>query len=325
MTMNFNIKNLSQLFLSYSILPFCAVLCGTLPANALPANEITLTNQTSNHIQYFEGGFAEKNTRSRKTRMMITQNGWPAEIAFSTNKAHIDETVSFEALNCADFPGELIWEVETGKEKKIFQGPGKHTIVFLTGGTKNFNLILRDPNGNEPDQVFNKTLEVTCLPVDYKEEVLTVCDGNTITLEAPINGKKYLWSNGETSKSVDVYLVGTYTVEMIDEEKGCVEIATFEVNANGCNEYLNIPNVITPNGDGHNDRLIVSHVNIASFQINIFDRTGTMVFSTSSLAENWDGKQNGAYVNPGSYFYQVKAVTNSGNNLGKSGNITVIR
>lgn len=51
-------------------------------------------------------------------------------------------------------------------------------------------------------------------PPAVTDETLTVCELQTITLDAGISGMTYLWSNGATTQTIDVNAGGTYTVDV---------------------------------------------------------------------------------------------------------------
>ncbi len=72
------------------------------------------------------------------------------------------------------------------------------------------------------------------------------------------------------------------------------------------------PNVVTPNGDGHNDRILfhLANQDVSAPRVRIYELSGAFVFETSSLDAMrnlaWDGRDDaGRYVPPGSYLYVV--------------------
>lgn len=72
------------------------------------------------------------------------------------------------------------------------------------------------------------------------------------------------------------------------------------------------PNVVTPNGDGHNDAILFHFLNqtMPAPMVRIFDLSGRLIHETSSLdAERrlvWDGRDDaGHVVPPGPYLYVV--------------------
>ncbi len=64
---------------------------------------------------------------------------------------------------------------------------------------------------------------------------------------------------------------------------------------------IEMPNVFSPNGDGHNDRFIPMAYKGAPGQMDIYNRWGQVIFSTRNLAQGWSG--TGAP--DGTYFYVV--------------------
>jgi gliding motility-associated-like protein len=70
-----------------------------------------------------------------------------------------------------------------------------------------------------------------------------------------------------------------------------------------------IPNVFTPNGDGVNDEFKIGiNADLTDqFHINIFDRWGKEVFSSTDLKFKWDGKtRSGEKADAGTYYYLIK-------------------
>ena len=68
-----------------------------------------------------------------------------------------------------------------------------------------------------------------------------------------------------------------------------------------------IGNIFTPNGDGHNDHWEI--LNLADFKpcrVNVFDRYGTQVFSSSDYKNDWDGSYNGKQLANDTYYYFVR-------------------
>ena len=62
-----------------------------------------------------------------------------------------------------------------------------------------------------------------------------------------------------------------------------------------------MPNVFSPNGDGHNDHFIPLDYKGAPGLLEIYNRWGQVIFSTRNLAQGW----NGSGAPDGTYFYIV--------------------
>jgi len=69
-----------------------------------------------------------------------------------------------------------------------------------------------------------------------------------------------------------------------------------------------IPNAFTPNGDGTNDvfRIIgLPPENIAKFNMQIFNRWGEVIFSTTDITQGWDGRLNGEICPAENYIWVI--------------------
>ena len=84
---------------------------------------------------------------------------------------------------------------------------------------------------------------------------------------------------------------------------------------------ITIPNVITPNGDGYNDFLVISGIeHCDQSKLIIRNKSGNIVFQTTQYQNNWDG----ANLPEGTYLYQFY-YTIHGIGETRSGTLTLIR
>jgi gliding motility-associated-like protein len=68
---------------------------------------------------------------------------------------------------------------------------------------------------------------------------------------------------------------------------------------------LVVPNVITPNNDGRNDRFVVPNLELYQQPaLQVFNRYGQLIYDTQAYRNDWDG---GSYPS-GTYFYVLRAV-----------------
>ncbi|RXK83556.1 T9SS type B sorting domain-containing protein [Filimonas effusa] len=85
---------------------------------------------------------------------------------------------------------------------------------------------------------------------------------------------------------------------------------------------VHIPNVITPNGDGVNDQLIIKGLEqYAENELIILNRWGNHVFEQKRYMHNWDG--NG--LSEGTYFYLLRIKDRSGQWQELKGYVTLVR
>lgn len=71
-----------------------------------------------------------------------------------------------------------------------------------------------------------------------------------------------------------------------------------------------VANAFTPNGDGYNDtfRPIINVVDLASFELQIFDRWGGVIYASNDPWAEWNGIANGKEVPGGVYAWRAYAV-----------------
>lgn len=71
---------------------------------------------------------------------------------------------------------------------------------------------------------------------------------------------------------------------------------------------LTVPNVFTPNGDGHNDEFRVVYRSIKEFHMWVYNRWGKLVYKSDDPAEGWDGNIGGRPAAEGAYYYVIRAL-----------------
>jgi gliding motility-associated-like protein len=93
---------------------------------------------------------------------------------------------------------------------------------------------------------------------------------------------------------------------------------------------LTVPSAFSPNGDGINDvfQMQSTGIDASNFQINIFNRWGEIVYSSTDPQQAWTGGASGGeyYIPNGVYTYYI--ATNSlktGERYEYRGTISIIR
>ena len=99
-------------------------------------------------------------------------------------------------------------------------------------------------------------------------------------------------------------------------EAGCDSILHYNLyifwNGDHCDTNLSYPNVVTPNGDGVNDRFVIDglieHNCFKYNELTIYDRTGHQVYHKRNISNETDWWDPAAQRAPsGTYFYYFKA------------------
>ncbi|WP_037358639.1 gliding motility-associated C-terminal domain-containing protein [Schleiferia thermophila] len=132
----------------------------------------------------------------------------------------------------------------------------------------------------------------------------SVCFFGPVLFDVSADSATYLWSTGSTEPTFAPRQIGNYWVEVQNICGGYYK--EFRVELENCEKTLYIPNAFTPNGDGVNDCFQVSAENVADYYIQIFNRWGTMVYSSTDPKECWDGQYQGKPVQEGVYLYLIR-------------------
>ena len=98
-----------------------------------------------------------------------------------------------------------------------------------------------------------------------------------------------------------------YEVEFkVTNDYGCSDVATVLVQP----EYhLYIPSSFTPNNDGINETWSIKSLGIREMKLEVYDRWGNTVFSTTDKNFEWDGMVNEQHAPMGAYAWRIVLFT----------------
>lgn len=111
----------------------------------------------------------------------------------------------------------------------------------------------------------------------------------------------------------------------VSNSDGCADTTCMSIIIDA-NEYINIPNVFTPDGDGNNDFFYINSSGLTDFQLDIYNRWGTKVFTSNDDGVKWDGRTTaGVELSDGTYYFILKGTSISKKDVGTTGFINLIR
>ena len=150
-----------------------------------------------------------------------------------------------------------------------------------------------------------------------------LCSGNILKINIP-GYKSYEWNTGSTSSKIEIRNAGTYYLLVTDYDN-CTGSDTIIVQEVNCIP-IGIPNAFTPNNDGRNDFFKPTiNVEVADYQLQIYNRIGQLIFKSKNYEEGWDGRVKGQQVDAANYIYQISFRNAAGKLFNYSGNIMLIR
>lgn len=120
----------------------------------------------------------------------------------------------------------------------------------------------------------------------------------------------------------DIYATITATPYI----NGCLGVTqSYKIKVIPRNKDIFVPNVFSPNNDGHNDQLYVYGNYISTFELHIYNQWGQRMIVITDKKQGWDGKFKGSPQPVGVYAYVLKAVMTDGHTVNKKGSITIVR
>jgi len=121
---------------------------------------------------------------------------------------------------------------------------------------------------------------------------------------------------------------GFYTITMTAIDTfGCVDSIKARVSVK-VPYFFYIPNAFTPDGDGLNERFAPQGegVDPDNYSMQIFDRSGLLIFSTKNPYDYWDGRNKHGQMCPeGVYVYKIKLINLNGEEMEYPGTVTLVR
>jgi gliding motility-associated-like protein len=87
-----------------------------------------------------------------------------------------------------------------------------------------------------------------------------------------------------------------------------------------------VPTAFTPNGDGLNDELIPHLGGTKGLKrFSVYNRNGSIVFSTTREGEGWDGTYKGIKLDSGVFVWILEYISGDDQPAIEKGTITLIR
>lgn len=194
---------------------------------------------------------------------------------------------------------------------------------YQVGGLK--LSLMRDSQGTAPVKQVYQTSTA-------RERKFDVRIGDRLVAEG---GNKFSWTKddgtvkyGTTLEVTSEDMSGSYTLK----EESCVaageNILPFELNIY---QVVEVPNVVTPNGDGINDKWEIPSVYLTSkVKVTIYSQEGKEVLSTNNYQNNWPDERtfNDLGKRALIYIYTLKGeITENGEtrSVDKKGTITILK
>ncbi|MEM9022308.1 MAG: T9SS type B sorting domain-containing protein, partial [Bacteroidota bacterium] len=149
------------------------------------------------------------------------------------------------------------------------------------------------------------------------------CDETPLVLTLPDDPEwTYAWASGLYGHSQAVAEPGVYAVTVTDAWSCQAQDA---VTISECPVAVFIPNAFSPNHEPPNDVFLPKGHGIATFDMEIFNRWGKLLFRSGDVYEGWDGTHQGIAVPIGNYVCRVRYTDATGREFQRIETIALVR
>jgi len=202
---------------------------------------------------------------------------------------------------CSETDYELM-PYEKNPNFKYVWSTGERTPSIVVRSSGTYTLTIYDSENPKDFVTSTSNVRIVPKPVKSLPSHAILCSNSSLKLEPEIRNPElysYFWiPTYDTIKDISVKNQGMYVLSIT-----------------GCNTYFDsvlvtrehcdimIPNIITPNNDGVNDYFHIHGIEkYPKTQLTIYDRSGSIIFTSSDYTNNWTGDQ----TPNGTYFYILR-------------------
>lgn len=245
---------------------------------------------------------------------------------------HASDTIHF-AINAVTAP-ELgnDFNLCAGEAKTLDAGSfaaylwqdGSQAAFFTVTDTGLYRVMVTDTNNCKSyDSVYVQTIYP--LPANFLPGNDSICGYERFTIQPAGNFSVYQWQDNSALSYFTAGKAGLYTLTVTDQN-GCTGKDSITLFEKDCFEGLYIPTAFSPNNDQLHDLFKVKLYGIpAIFRIDIFNRFGEMVFSTTDPYTAWDGNYKGKPQPEGNFVFVCRYQFAGKKEWIKKGNLVLIR
>lgn len=190
--------------------------------------------------------------------------------------------------------------------------------VFTQTGCFDISLTVTSPDGCVGSLTVPSMICVYPYPVadfNFGPQPANILDPEIDFVDASSGASTYLWDFAGLGSST----LANPTFVFPEDEPGSYNVCLHVENQYGCaddickivviDDYFTIyvPNVFTPDGDGHNDFFfpVIDGYLTGSYQLYIFNRWGEIVFSSTDPSVSWDGYNKGQMSKEDVYVWKI--------------------
>lgn len=250
------------------------------------------------------------------TEQQVTNIHLAPVASFDFSKVSICTDQSVNVIGTASTGGDgtiasYTWSYGDGTANVTGATPTAHT--YTVPKTYDVTLTVENSFGCKDDSV--RKFTVYPYPTVDAGETQYVLEGGSATLQPVVsgNGLQYLWSantastylNSVTIKNPESHPLTdvTYTL-LVTADGGCTASDNVMVKIL---KFPEIPNTFTPNNDGIHDFWDIQYLyTYPNNRVQVFSKSGQLVFESKGYSKPWDGNMNGKPLPIDTYYYIIE-------------------
>ncbi len=201
-----------------------------------------------------------------------------------------------------------VWDFGDGGSDAV-QNP---THLYTAAGTYNVRLYSVNSQGCNSDTL-TKPFTVNGYPLVDAGPDRVVLENGSIKLQSVVTGNNlsYLWTpntflnNATLANPTAINVTADVTYKLTATGRGGCE-SSDEMFLKVLKAPA-IPNTFSPNGDGINEQWIIQYLNTyPDNRVQVFTRTGKLVFESRGYTTPWNGRFNGQSLPVDTYYYIIE-------------------
>jgi len=170
--------------------------------------------------------------------------------------------------------------------------------------------------GCKSDMLVEDAINVSANPIadfTFSNHTVSTLNPEIIFTNKSVGENYFQWDfdNGQTNSEDNIINVlfndtGKYYISLfVENEFNCTDEIIHQIDVvSELSVY--IPNAFSPNDDGVNETFVVKGIGIQDFEMQVFDRWGSVIFQSDNLEYGWDGTAfSGQKMNNGTYMYHI--------------------
>jgi gliding motility-associated-like protein len=214
------------------------------------------------------------------------------------------DTINLKAVSNAN---DLVW---------LFNSSATNTTVTLAGTY----VAIASRNGCLTQDTTIVSL-VSKPQITINDEQFCSASLEKVNITLPIWYKYYWTTFNDSLYQRNIDSAAKYTIIIIDTN-ACKTQTSFNV-IDMCSPIVFVPNAFVPNGVNSTFKPTFSYVK--SVKLEIYNRWGNLVFSTTEQDQAWDGTFEGKAADTGTYIYNIIYTDSHNKEYQIKGNLSLIR